>query len=493
MAKNLTEELVGVVLARYAATVEKALVDLHLKGAPSANSPSSDIDAYLEALERKVLDTSHTLDVPSAFKAAAAGNDYSLGFVSDIAETLLKESDISFDSDSLEFRRFCHLMTSVQRHLSGYQQQLREGECPDAYAKKAGINTHPVAAPEAKEPIKPLFSEVYDDFIESKVSRKDKKPLSEVRQREYRAFYEVWSLFMDDKPIDRYSRTEIRGFLVGLYDMPLANRKPYSRMSWAERVALAKCERVPEEDRIAPKTVSAYRKWIQGVFRCALDLEYIYTSPVIKLGLNEQAKSYGAFKDGECRSLVDCLSSLPSSWEKWTIFLAIYTGARRGELAQLRKCDVKEDAEIGIFYLDINDSGEGSTLKTDAASRIVPLHNDIATSGFLDYVASIKNIEELLFPEVQGAPWKISKYFSGFRDSLGISALHPKSGKRRPFHSFRHTVVTNLRRKAGSDSLHHIQMIVGHKRQRAGVTDVYTHEFPLSELAEVMNKLDYGT
>ena len=77
-------------------------------------------------------------------------------------------------------------------------------------------------------------------------------------------------------------------------------------------------------------------------------------------------------------------------WKKWIIYLVIYTGARRGELVQLRKEDVKVDEKTGRYYLLITDAHESQKLKTENAKRKIPLHQALIDAGFLDYVGLAK-------------------------------------------------------------------------------------------------------
>jgi integrase len=63
-------------------------------------------------------------------------------------------------------------------------------------------------------------------------------------------------------------------------------------------------------------------------------------------------------------------------------WLCAYTGARPGEMTQLRKIDVIE--EEGIHALRI--TPEAGTVKGGAA-RIVPLHGHLIAQGFLKFVA----------------------------------------------------------------------------------------------------------
>ncbi len=71
----------------------------------------------------------------------------------------------------------------------------------------------------------------------------------------------------------------------------------------------------------------------------------------------------------------------------WLPVLALFTGARQEELAQLAVADVRD--EDGIHYLVITDEGDGK-VKTASSRRSVPLHRDVLSLGFLDYVKARK-------------------------------------------------------------------------------------------------------
>ncbi len=57
----------------------------------------------------------------------------------------------------------------------------------------------------------------------------------------------------------------------------------------------------------------------------------------------------------------------------WLPLLALLSGARQGELAQLRVMDLAKDAETGVWHLDIGTAG-GRSIKTASSRRKVPLH-----------------------------------------------------------------------------------------------------------------------
>lgn len=175
----------------------------------------------------------------------------------------------------------------------------------------------------------------------------------------------------------------------------------------------------------------------------------------------------------------------------WIPLLALFTGARREELAQLLTNDVKRTPD-GIVYLDVTEYDEEGEpikqLKTDSSRRRVPIHPELIRLGFLAYVEDMRSARERrLFPALKpdkdgrlGENW--GKWFSRYlRGTIGIT----DSGK--VFHSFRHTWKRQAREceipKALNDA------ITGHESGDVG--DSYGGEYPLRPLAEAMGKLEF--
>lgn len=119
--------------------------------------------------------------------------------------------------------------------------------------------------------------------------------------------------------------------------------------------------------------------------------------------------------------------------------LALFTGARLRELAQLRVVDVR--LVVGVSGIDI--VPDAGPLKNAASQRFVPLPDAVLKMGLLDYVdeLSARGFERL-FPDgswdaKNGPGDRISKWWgrtympaAGFDDDALV------------FHSFRHSLAT---------------------------------------------------
>jgi integrase len=124
--------------------------------------------------------------------------------------------------------------------------------------------------------------------------------------------------------------------------------------------------------------------------------------------------------------------------------IALFSGARLEELAQLRVGDLANVHGLGC-YLNITDEGEGSQLKTKNARRRVPVHPELEALGFLAYWKSCrKEGREFVFPDLKpdvagkrSGNW--SKWFGRYKRDIGIA------DKRKVFHSFRHGFIDACR------------------------------------------------
>jgi len=154
----------------------------------------------------------------------------------------------------------------------------------------------------------------------------------------------------------------------------------------------------------------------------------------------------------------------------WLVMLAIYTGAREGELCALTVNDVME--KDGTRYLAIQDG------KTEAARRVVPIHGDLIAAGFLRYVETCKGA---LFGVTEGT---VAKRFPGYRRGRGVE----RAGV--VFHSLRKSFTSKLE-DAGvvSDT---VAQLIGHKSGRSFTFSVYSPHGPsLRTLAAAVAKVQY--
>lgn len=145
---------------------------------------------------------------------------------------------------------------------------------------------------------------------------------------------------------------------------------------------------------------------------------------------------------------------------RWAPWLMAYTGARVGEIVQLRRQDVFETD--GFWCLNI--TPEAGRVKTGEA-RIVPLHEHLLEMGFPEFVQSAPNEQLFLWrvrkgtADIKAAKQQLQRFA---REALGIE---PNSGLQ-PNHAWRHTFKT-IGFEAGIDE-RVLDAIEGHAPKSVG-------------------------
>lgn len=170
-------------------------------------------------------------------------------------------------------------------------------------------------------------------------------------------------------------------------------------------------------------------------------------------------------------------------WRYWLPLLGRATGARLEELCQLRIDDFIE--QQGIHCIRIDDSHEDQKLKNASSRRMLPLHPALLDLGLLQHVESVKaSGADRLFPELEAVRGKLghapSKWFGRYKTKLGIT------DPRKTFHSFRHTLIDDLRDAGVQDSL--IKRIAGHE-DGAVTFSIYGSRSPLKAMFDALRQI----
>jgi integrase len=173
----------------------------------------------------------------------------------------------------------------------------------------------------------------------------------------------------------------------------------------------------------------------------------------------------------------------------WLPLIALLSGARQKELAQLRVEDLKQDNETGLWFFDISTEG-GRSIKTASSRRKVPLHPHLVNVGLLLYRQSLIDANAGtagdLWPDIKSdaqgrraGPW--SKWFNRY---LRVAAKVGEPSK--VFHSFRHTFKRMARDAGIGEELH--DALTGHSG--GGVGRSYGGGFGLKALAAAMGGIE---
>ncbi|WP_353627848.1 site-specific integrase [Sulfitobacter sp. TCYB15] len=170
----------------------------------------------------------------------------------------------------------------------------------------------------------------------------------------------------------------------------------------------------------------------------------------------------------------------------WAPLIAVHMGFRSEEILQLNLADIETIGDVPCICLK---QGPGQNLKSRAARRIVPIHQNLIDIGFLALVVKRKRDgEERLFPWLQRSASKetftenFSKKFTRYRKD--VECYDPQ----RDFHSFRTTFNHLLIESRCFDS--HRRYIMGHVDRDVGITNYNPDGFSKALLLDDVNAVE---
>ncbi|AWI74199.1 hypothetical protein CEW83_02325 [Parazoarcus communis] len=170
----------------------------------------------------------------------------------------------------------------------------------------------------------------------------------------------------------------------------------------------------------------------------------------------------------------------------WIPMIALASGLRLEEIAQLRTIDILNDPEHGVL-IRVTDEDPEQRVKTEGSKRIVPAHAQLIQSGFVDYISDVRAArQKWLFPALdpdhdgrRGA--NFGKWFMRqLRSRGGVNVQDP----RLVFHSFRHTFKTLCRAAEITKDVH--DALTGHVS--GSVSRTYG-EMPIAPLVRAVERI----
>jgi integrase len=315
-----------------------------------------------------------------------------------------------------------------------------------------------------------------------------KTPLFSVGRTTFDSLIEMWATLRAAKPKTKDSfqatLTELSSVHPGLF---VETTSKAHIMQW--RDALLK-------DNQAPGTIDKKLSYLRAVFNVAVENDLISVSPCkgVMPPKGPSGKSripfsiddlHVLFKSNVYRGLRPVGGGGEAAF--WLPLIALYTGARLEELAQLRRGDITLEDPMG-WYFEISDEDEGASVKTASGRRRVPIHRELHKFGFMEYVNSLKcKPDDFVFaglkPDANHTrSGNFSKWFGRYKLRLGFV------DKRKVFHSFRHGFLDACRECSISTEIRDV--LVGHANPTVSAT-YGSEKYPLLPLFEAMERVQY--
>ncbi|MCQ6904369.1 site-specific integrase [Escherichia coli] len=165
-----------------------------------------------------------------------------------------------------------------------------------------------------------------------------------------------------------------------------------------------------------------------------------------------------------------------SEARRWASLVSVVTGARSAEVCHLTKRDIVT-LDNGLVCIDINEDGDGKSVKNKHSVRLVPLTDGVHgfdLTSFLEWV-DMQPDEGPLFGMTPSA------YSSWFNSRVLTEAL--PDAENVSLHSLRHWLATRMKERGVN--LVDAQGILGHSSQSI-TYDLYGRGHAVGRLAEVL-------
>ena len=243
---------------------------------------------------------------------------------------------------------------------------------------------------------------------------------------------------------------------------------------------------------LSAKTINeTYLAAAKALFKWARGKRYLTTNPALetpKIMRRDEGKGKRGFTLAEALVVLKAAQAEASTVRRWVPWLLAYSGARAGEIMQLRPQDVRQEAESGLWLIDI--TPDAGRLKNKASARVVPLHPHLIELGFADWTGSQK-ADRLFYEERPGeaADGKRStktvaiNRLADWVRSLDLPAV--KAGEVSPNHGWRHRFTTELVNLDVPDALR--KRLTGHTLE--GQDNRYVGRIVLERLHQAVTKL----
>jgi integrase len=322
--------------------------------------------------------------------------------------------------------------------------------------------------------------------------------------QEYEYAIKLFGELHGDMPLAAVRKSHARQFREALQTVPI-RRFRTGKLQTATLPELATWGREhTNAQKIGAGTINKLLGALQSVGRWARKEDLVpedWTDPFADMRVDGDESERGPFETKELRAIfgapVFTEGDRPDGGKGeaafWLPLLALFTGARLGELAGLRASDVVHDASVGKVCIYITpDTKAGKRLKTKQSARAIPVHSQLIELGFLGHVAAeakARGERAWLFPQVAPGTTGARAYSKWFGRYIGAQGVTDTA---KVFHSFRHNFTDALRVAGVGEDVS--RALVGHTQGgvhgRYGAKDMagrYRHR-----LAEAVGSVTYA-
>lgn len=291
-----------------------------------------------------------------------------------------------------------------------------------------------------------------------------------------------------DAPVSIIGGEKAGAFRDLLFSLPASLGKRKSSLTLTEEADRTKTDGRPT---LSGKSVKNHMMRLSALWNQLLQRELVKKNPWT--GWSFEAGSKTIRRDWTTQELQTLMtgdwprSSVSESTFRLVTMIGAYSGLRLGEISHLRKEDLQTIDGIPCFVIQSH-TEDGWSPKTDAGTRIVPVHSKLIEAGLLP----LKDTPDgpYLIPGLNTSKDGVrgtvfGRSFSTMKTRLGLPAEIT-------FHSFRHSVSTQLRNATADIREIWIDRLLGHEAtHKSQGTSTYLSAITTANLKQTVEAISY--
>ncbi len=469
-------EIVAILKGHFTEALQKAKARINTDGQlPKENIAS--INKHLEELDALI---EHECDdVLELLGMEAETPEESM--VHQDLRPILEKYELELEPESKEYQMMKDAYKFARRNyfrdLLKYNQHVTDFSMLDPHSVSDG-KQHRVNKPEYQ----------LKNVIKRYMEEEETKGIEDATLQDKRSCLQYLPDLLGEKfLINRLDAERARHVRECLFKTPKSRntKKATKGLQLSEQLIVADREKL---DLMSNRNIEKYITYFKSFMHWTTALKYTEENPFIDMKVpNKKIENrYQHFTKNQIVRVLEevdkqGLGLAKSDSTYWGTLIAIYTGARRNEIASLLPTDILQDEDSGIWYFNITDEEESKKIKTIAAKRIVPLHSALLERGFLEYVEQAKTFQastkhkgktpRLLYDMTYHKKEKWGRNLGRFVNDKLLPSLGLKTPKH-VLHSFRHSFITYL--SVAGVQTENIKSMAGHE-QGTVTFGIYTH------------------
>ncbi|MEZ0253474.1 MAG: tyrosine-type recombinase/integrase [Methylobacteriaceae bacterium] len=397
---------------------------------------------------------------------------------------------------SPEFRRTAMALAVAEHEAIAVSAARDDGDY-------AAATTHPLLAEEQPLDPAPASPRILGPLSSKPLSEIVPLVMAEKKARAASAYeYEVAVRMFEEhlgeaRAVYAIARRDVLAYKAALMETPANYTKRFPGAPLPEAIRLNKSRAAPFPVLNATTINDKWLARLQSMFKWCVLNDVLPDNPASGIKVDQIAGTAAPrvpFTPGDIAKIF-----APPLFQKgaefgerqWAALIALHTGFRAGEIAQLKLDSVRHERGVLAFAVE-------EETKTRGSVRLTPVHSTLIRLGIETRVAVLRAAGEThLFPEwyrranatpasgrqrPRNAPYSqvIPRWFNRtYLPSVGIV------DDRKVFHSFRHTLKTALSRAGVPRSIS--DDITGHDDQTAGGR--YVHETSVEAMRDALEKI----